>query len=119
MPEETVFLQEGGVLVTNSRFTHGTQTFAMANVTSVRPLRDGIIKAILAFAFGALFALAGGGARIFGILLIVVGLLVFALRKSYVLLHTAGGEQRALSSRNHKFIVRVVESVNNAIVHRG
>jgi len=41
------------------------------------------------------------------------------LRNTYVVLHTAGGEQRAFSSRNKKFVEKVIAAVNEAIIHRG
>jgi hypothetical protein len=36
MSTETIFFQEGEILVTNARFVVGSQTFAMRTITSVK-----------------------------------------------------------------------------------
>jgi hypothetical protein len=33
---DDVFLNEGGILITKTRFVSGAQTFALANISSVR-----------------------------------------------------------------------------------
>lgn len=117
---ETVFLEEQGVLVTNTRFTHEHNTFAMANVTSVSFAVDGWVLGAIALFLGVL-CLAQGVEflRMLGIVLVLLGALILALRRAHVVLRSAGGEQRALSSINRKFIARVVAAVNEAIVYRG
>lgn len=121
MADEKVFLSEEGVVVSNSRFTHGGQTYAMANVTSVRPARAGMAWGILMAIVGLFMTIGGGGggATAAGVALLVVGILLVVFRTAFVVLHTAGGEQRALSSRNVKFVEKVVAAVNEAIIHRG
>lgn len=119
MAEEQVFLSERGVVVSNSRFSCGGQTYAMANVTSVRAARAGMGVGVAFVLFGVLCCLGGGAGIAFGAVLIVIGALLIITRSAYVVLHTAGGEQRALSSRNVEFVTKVVSAVNEAIVHRG
>lgn len=117
MSEERTFFNEGGCLVTNARFTTGGQTYAMANVTSVKAVPGSITGALLLIAIG-IFCVFGkawvGTLFCFGL-----GALLIYFRKTYLVLHTAGAEQRALSSTSSAFIGKVVGAVNDAIVHRG
>lgn len=118
--EEKVFLSDNGVVVSNSRFSTGGQTYAMANVTSVRPARAGMgMGIILIIIGGAIAAGTDGGGKVLGVVLLAAGIVAIIFRSAYVILHTAGGEQRALESRDVKFVEKVVGAVNEAIVHRG
>jgi hypothetical protein len=55
LPQETIFYQDGSVLITNARAVLGARTYAMSNITSVTPAvipadrTFGIIIAILGF----------------------------------------------------------------------
>lgn len=40
MPEEKIFMQEGGVTVTSTRFSLGKKTYGMANISSVSVERE-------------------------------------------------------------------------------
>jgi Family of unknown function (DUF6232) len=117
MAEEHVFLSEGGVTVTNARFTYGGQTYAMANVTSVKTskgsLKWAIIFLVIAFVSGTIHAWPS--MIFFGLL----GVLAIWFRTTWVILHTAGAEQKALASTNGTFVAKVIGAVNDAIVHRG
>jgi Family of unknown function (DUF6232) len=119
MAEERVFLSEEGVVVSNARFSHGGQTYAMANITSVKGTRDGVGLWPLALIIGLFILPAGGGTMVFGLLMVALAIAAIWLRSSYVVLHTSGGEQRALSSRNRDFVAKVVGALNEAIIHRG
>ena len=37
----------------------------------------------------------------------------------YVVMHTNSGEIRAISSKDYTFIQKIVDGINNAIIHRG
>jgi hypothetical protein len=117
MTEEHVFLSEGGVTVTNARFTYGGQTYAMANVTSVKPAKGSLKWAIilLAIAFGC----GANHAWQYMVLFGLAGILAIWFRTTWVILHTAGAEQKALASNNASFVAKVIAAVNDAIVHRG
>ncbi len=123
MPQEkeVFFLNEGGVQVTNTRFVLPKQTFAMSGITSVqsdedKPSKTGpiiliIIGLICLFndAVGAGLAIIGFGA-----------LIIYTLKTNYhVLLQTASGEAKALSSTNGEWINKVVHSLHESIVYRG
>ncbi|MBN8742274.1 MAG: hypothetical protein J0H86_22415 [Xanthomonadaceae bacterium] len=134
--EERIFLRESGVVVSNARFIVPTQTFAMAGITSVKtfrevPKRGGLILLML---FGMLLLLggigiaAGNGSGAAGAVVIAFGLLltaaaIFAMSQQrdrfHLLLKTASGEAKALTSVDLAFIKRVVAGLNEAIVHRG
>ena len=109
MKEEQVFLNEGGVTVTNARFIVPSQTYAMSGITSVKtyektPSRNGPIILIV---IGVLMALGGKqeaiGAVVFVLVLAVVWW-IFQKIEYQVRLSTASGEANAL---------------NEAIIHRG
>lgn len=121
--EETTFLSEGGVSVTNARFITQGQTFAMSGVTSVESFRqDPSRKAPIIMGIIGVLALAGGGTvTIVGLLLIAGAVAMWFLQKPefQVLLSTASGKAKALSSNDGPFILKVVAAVNDAIVHRG
>lgn len=118
--EEQTFLNEGSVTVTNARFIVPSQTFAMAGITSVKnseepPKRSyPVICGIIGF-------LCLSGAPVFGIGLLIVAVVWWIGQKSnyHVLLATAGGEMKALSSTDGAFISKVVTAINEAMVARG
>ncbi|WP_257385906.1 DUF6232 family protein [Tahibacter caeni] len=126
--EERIFFQESGVVVSNARFIVPTQTFTMAGITSITtfreaPSRGGLIVLML-FGLVVLFigaAAGSGGAILFGLLL--GGGAVFAMTQQrdcyHLLLKTASGEAKALTSLDLAFIQRVVAGLNEAFVHRG
>ncbi len=122
--EEKVFLNEGGISVTSARFVVPSQTYAMSGVTSVKsyeekPSRKGPVTLIV---IGILLMLVVGQGTIFvGVLFLAAGLAWWFLEKSvyHVVLSSASGEAKALSSKDGSWINRVVQALNNAIVHRG
>ena len=125
---ERVFFDEGGVKVTQARFIVPSQTYAMSGVTSVGSLKESpsrrgpIILIIIGFfmaviRFSAKFA-AGG---VIGLLMLAGGVAWLWLQKAtfWVVLHSASGEARALSSKDGAWVLRVVNAINDAIVARG
>jgi hypothetical protein len=121
--EETVFLQEGNITVTNSRVVVPAQTYAMSGITSVKsmketPSRKGPIILII---IGVL-ALAGGKDAVAGgLIFLLAGIAWWALHKPtyWLVLHSASGESKAFTNKDVGFISRIVEAINNAIIHRG
>ena len=118
--EEKNFLDENGVVVTNTRFIVSSQTYAMSGITSVKnsyqpPSRFFPVVLLLV----GLLCLVGAPAV--GVILIVVAVLWLIGQKTdyHVLLTTASGEAKALSSNNKEFIAKVVQALNDAIVARG
>jgi Family of unknown function (DUF6232) len=126
---EKTFHESSGVLVTNSRFIVGSQTFAMSGVTSVSsfvesPSHKGPLVAIV---LGAMITLGGlvqgsqglGGMLIGGVVL-ALGIWWFTQRKPtfHVLLRTSSTEVKALNSKDENYILAVVKALNDAIVYR-
>lgn len=118
--EEKTFLTEGGVTVTNARFIVPSQIYAMSGITSVKnsmetpkrayPIVCGIVGLILL-----------ASVPLVGIVLIAIAVIWWVGQKAqyHVLLTTAGGEMKALSSTNKDFISNVIKALNDAIVARG
>lgn len=119
--DERTFFEYEDVKVTNARFVNGGQTFAMNNVTSVKPFEKKPSRV--------------GGIVVLGIGLIVMtnssfmaGLLV-ALAAAYylyqqktiyhILLSTSAGETTALVTYQRAYLNSVIAALNDAIVHRG
>ena len=121
---ETVFFDENNVKVTNARFIANGQTYAMSGVTSVRStMAPAEIKGyLIGIAVGLLMLIAlDGAAKLIGV--VIAGLagwmLMNAKSTHWVTLVTAAAESRALESKDEGFINKVVEALNDAIVHRG
>ncbi|PHV31621.1 hypothetical protein CSQ94_20260 [Janthinobacterium sp. BJB312] len=119
--EERTFFEQGDVKVTNARFVSGGQTYAMSNVTSVKPFEKkppralGIILALLGLGIMA------GTSFMLGLLVLGAGLAILFLVKPvyHVLLATSAGETRALMTKNREYLNQVVQAVNEAMIHRG
>ena len=145
MSEQTFYTGKG-VTVTNSRFmvsgqtekwggqTPFDQTYAMQGVTSIR--RDRMQPSrkwpIIIIVIGAIVTLSSfgvfGSSVGIGIVTLLVGLAILAggimwfraLNMLHlVILQTAGGESRAVWSKDETFITQVVQALNQAISARG
>lgn len=123
--EETEFYRNNHVSITNSRFMVGSTTYAMNGVTSVKrgqtkPSKVGpVILAIV----GVLMVLAATTLMIkaVGAVLVVIAIAWFKSIKPkfIVFLNSSSGECQALSSTDKTYIDDVINSLNQAIVHRG
>ena len=118
--DEKTFFQYEGVHITNARFVVDGQTFAMTNITSVKPLekKPNRVWPILLIVLGVLPAINGTYG---GLVISVIGGIWFAMQKTvyHVMLHTAGGESSALKTHQKDYLQKVVSALNNAIVSRG
>lgn len=121
--QETVFLSEQGIRVTNTRFILPKQTFAMSGITSVQSSEEKPSKLlpIIFLGIGALSLLGGKDAISFAIIMLAIGGIWLKLQKTtyHVLLHTASGEAKALSSHDEGWVSKVVHAINDSIIHRG
>jgi hypothetical protein len=133
--DDSVFLNQGGILVTKTRFVAHGQTFALANISSVSKIVIPASKSgpLVAFALAGILMVIGEGLReasaaMACVTMMALGLLllaaaVYALikrRDTYaVVLGTAGGEVKTCLSPDAGFILRVVAALNEAIVSRG
>jgi hypothetical protein len=130
MSEETTFYSDGAIRVTNARAVIGGKTYAMANITSVsmgtRPANrnPGIVIAIVGLLIAActgIMASDGAGGIVFGILVLVAGIVVAVIAKpSYIVrIGSASGEADALVSKDREYIQKIVNATNEAIIKRG
>lgn len=119
--DEKVFFERDQVKVTNARFIVGGQTFAMKNITSVQAdvTKPNRLWPILLVVLG-LFIWTKGSAPA-GITFFAAGLIILATQRTkyHVTLRSAGGETKALTSQQHKYVADVVAALNESIVHGG
>jgi len=137
MSEEIVFIDEKGVLVTNTRVvTPIGDTYSLSNVTSCKSRftehegvdkRKGRIKQLLTyggivigifiwFNFGWKAGIAVAAAGFIASLFIKS---TFEFKRYQIYLGSASGESQAIEDDDREFIDRVVSAVNGAIVSRG
>lgn len=123
--KEIVIFKEDDVKVTDVRFITPHETYAMSSVTSVRKLREEPKRtgALLLCIIGVLFAAFGQNLAIH-VIGAVVAFAACAVAFSqkpifFIVIKTASGESRALTSYSSEYIDRVAGAVNDAIVARG
>jgi len=126
--EEKVMLEDRGITVTSARFIAGGQTYAMNGVTSVKSsvYHPSKLWPVLLTIFGLFGILSGLGNQtvmgvIVGVALALLGILWFRSKKPVyaVRLTSSSGEAEAYTSEDGDFVGRVVNAINDAIVHRG
>jgi len=119
--EEQIFLDQGEVKVTNARFIVKGQTYAMNGVTSVKQGVNQPNRAPPIFLAFVGLVLILNQAFLWGIVL--TGFAVFWLTRQQpdwvVILHSASGEVKALTSQDSEFIKAVINALNESIIHRG
>jgi hypothetical protein len=126
--KEIRFFSEQGVQVTNARLIVPGKTYAMANITSVSTKRENPSYSGVKFTGGLAF-LMGFAALPFGswqlgilaIMLIAVAVVWgLSLKPDFHLkISSASGESSALSSKDQLYVERIVQAIQDAIIHRG
>jgi len=120
MSDEKVFFEDRDVTVTASRFLTYGKTQALSGITAVssfvqKPNREPpIILAVvglICFYFSWFIA----------VLIIAAAVAWWFFQKTYyiVQLESASGTSDALTDTDQDFILKVVDALNEAIVHRG
>jgi len=119
--QEKIFYQDNNVIVTQSRFISGGKTYAMSNISSVA-----LFKKTKSRLFQILLIIVGvvllfGDNKGYGIALAAIGGIALYLTKDdYIVRITSNaGEADGLISKDQKYIQKVVNAVNSAIIHRG
>lgn len=119
---ETTFYKDLNVTVTQSRYVTQSKTYAMRNISSVHVFE--IIKSrkfpVILIILGILL-LFSGDTRIFGIFLAIAGaLILFLIKNEYaVRISTNSGEANSILSKDKAYIQKIVNALNQAIIHRG
>jgi len=119
---EVTFYQDVNVTVTQSRFITNSKTYAMRNISSVHIIE--IVKSrklpIGLVIIGFLMAFSND-LRIAGISLLAIGVLALFLIKNEfaVRISTNSGEANSIVSKDKMYVQKIVNALNDAIVHIG
>ncbi|MAB38696.1 MAG: QacE [Aequorivita sp.] len=120
--QEKMFYQDSTVTVTQSRYIAGSKTYAMRNISSVSLFKIDKSRtgAILLLIVGILL-LFFEGIRVVGVILAILGgIWLFSIKDEYsVRISTNAGEANSLVSKDQAYIQKVVNALNDAIIHRG
>ncbi len=128
--EVTFYSDTKGVRITNARLIVGTTTYAMRNISSVGagitkpslfwPLIL-IIVGLLIFVATVEDPLHSTRFLILAVLLILAGIVAWRGSKPtyHLRVSSSSGESTALSSDDKEYVGKVVQAVNEAIIHRG
>lgn len=110
------------VKVTQSRFIVGAKTYAMRNISSVSlyKIEKSRFIPIVLIVIGVLMLL-GENTRFFGVFLVGLGVTwLWLLKDEYaVRISTNAGEVNSIQSVDQAYVQRIVDALNNALVHRG
>lgn len=119
--EERVFFEYGDVKVTNARFINGGQTYAMNNVTSVKPYEKKPSRLIGLVVLLAGIVIMAESSFITGLLITLAAAFYLYQQKTiyHILLSTSAGETTALVTYQRNYLNDVITALNDAIVHRG
>lgn len=119
---ETKFYQDSAVIVTQSRFVTQSKTYAMRNISSVHVFEiiKSKTKAIFLVIFGLFFLFSKTFFWI-GLIIIALGIWwLFSIKNEYaVRISTNAGEANSIISKNKDYIEKIVNALNDAIIHRG
>ena len=119
---ESTFYQDSRVTVTQSRFVTQAKTYAMRNISSVHVFEiiKSKTKAMLLVLFG-IALLFSGKTIIIGVILIALGIWWFIyIKNEYaVRISTNAGETNSIISKDKIYIQKIVNALNEAIIHRG
>ncbi|AZA47949.1 hypothetical protein EG346_06975 [Chryseobacterium carnipullorum] len=119
---ETTFYKDINVIVTQSRYVTQSKTYAMRNISSVHVFE--IIKSrrfpLILIVIGILL-LFSGDTRIVGTIFAVIGAVILFLTKNEyaVRISTNSGEANSIISKDKIYIQKIVNALNQAIIHRG
>lgn len=122
--EEKIFYNDKSVTVTQSRFIANKKTYAMRNISSVSvsTIEKSAWFQMLLFFLGIVIAIMSNDeARWIGIGVVLLSLVWMAMLKSSyaVCISTNAGEVNSLESERKEYIQRIVNALNEAIIHRG
>ncbi|WP_183567681.1 DUF6232 family protein [Mucilaginibacter sp. SP1R1] len=119
---EITFYQDMDVTVTQSRYVTHSKTYAMRNISSVHIFE--IVKSkklpVLMIIIGFLM-LFSNELRIMGFIILLLGVTVLSLIKNEfsVRISTNSGEANSIVSKDKLYIQKIVNALNQAIIHRG
>lgn len=126
--EQCFYSDSAGVRVTSTRLLVESTTYAMQNITSIK--RDSTppsrVGPVVIFLVGALLLLGGVsgsglGMVIFALLMLAVGAAWWKSQKTtyHLVIASASGEVKAISSEDKQRVDNIVQAVNESIIGRG
>jgi Family of unknown function (DUF6232) len=119
MTEQT-FFEYDDVKVTSSRFITGGQTYAMSNITSVKPYekKPSRFLGVVVLLLGLIVAMSSLSVGI--VMVVCAGIYLYFQKSIYhILLSTSAGETKALVTYQRDYLDKVIAALNDAIVARG
>ena len=122
--QEKIFFQDTDVTVTQSRFISGGTTYAMRNISSVFLYKfpKNLSKPKFLIAVGIILLIISNDIyKLIGVAVIVLGILWFkSIKDKYaVRISTNAGQLNSIISEDSMYLQKIVDAVNDAMVHRG
>lgn len=119
--EEKVFLKDNNITVTQARYIANGKTYTMRNISSVSlyTLKSSYTLETIIIVLGVILLITG--TYIVGALLVIIGITLMVLKKDEhaVRISTNSGEANSLVSKDKNYIKKIVDALNDAIIHRG
>jgi hypothetical protein len=121
--QERIFYQDEKVTVTQSRFISYNKTYAMRNISSVAlsKLEKSRAYPIILIILGIFLIFTGGTIQLIGVGVAAIGVIWILLMKDEysVRISTNAGELDSLISEDYSYVEKVVNALNEAMIHRG
>ena len=119
--QEKVFLKDNNVTVTQARYIANGKTYTMRNISSVSlfTLKSSYTLETILIVVGVILLIAG--TYIVGGILGAIGVTLMVIKKDEyaVRISTNSGETNSLTSKDKDYIQKIVDALNDAIIHRG
>jgi Family of unknown function (DUF6232) len=125
--QETTFFSERNVLVTNARFVVNNQTYALSGITSVKIFQEPrpvTIPFLMSICGLGMIAAGSQNNRsdlmVGGVMLIALGIALgwYSKGQAHLIIHSASGEVRAITTTDAQFVTKVHDALSKAIVFR-
>lgn len=121
--EEITFLHDQNVLVTNQRYIAKGKTYAVRNISSVSIVKMNKPPILLLLPFFFAFLIYIGFDNYYkylSIIVMILGLIFWflVLKNNYIVkIQTNSGEIKSIYSKERPYMVKIVEALNQAIIH--
>ncbi|MGE8513441.1 MAG: DUF6232 family protein [Chryseobacterium culicis] len=119
---ETIFYHDSSIKVTQSRFITNSKTYTMRNISSVYifEIIKSKNKALLLIVIGFILLFSKEFLWMGIIILILAFWWFFTIKNQYaVRISTNAGEVNSIVSKDRDYIQKIVNALNEAIIHRG
>lgn len=124
--DDAIIYSEGDIIVSRTLARIGNVSYPVNGIGSVKVDRDtkiGMFLLGILLLFGGIMAVMAGGDSVAGgviaIIISVVCWVAYFRRPYWLVLRTASGDQKALSSTNAATAQRIKEAIEQAVQQRG